>query len=90
MACKGESGPAENWLEFKRTTRITSLTSLAVMKRVMLRMTTPNGRVVKCTACSWWAPETEELGSADKAFEDHVCEDHPPLKKPGRLQSEIE
>jgi len=50
------------------------------MKRLMLRKTTPNGRVISCTACSWWAPVTEDDVAASKEFDAHVCIDHPPLK----------
>ena len=51
------------------------------MKRTMLQMKTANGRIVKCTVCSWWAPLTEELDSVYRAFEEHACEDHPRLKE---------
>lgn len=55
------------------------------MKRLMLQMRTPNGsRIVKCTHCSWWSPRTEDLGSVQKAFEEHDCVDHPLQKKPDK------
>jgi len=51
------------------------------MKRAKTWAMTPNGRVVACTACSWWVPVMgEDTGSAEKAFDTHTCADHPPLK----------
>ena len=33
-------------------------------------------------ACSWWAPVMgEDTSEAEKAFDAHVCADHPPLKE---------
>jgi hypothetical protein len=52
------------------------------MKRMMLRKRTPSGTILTCTACSWWAPLMEsDISAAIKTFDDHVCDDHPPLKQ---------
>jgi hypothetical protein len=51
------------------------------MKRVMEWKKTIGGRVVYCTACSWWAPVlSEDLEAITKEFDAHICADHPPLK----------
>jgi hypothetical protein len=47
-----------------------------------------SGRVVVCTACSWRAPMMgEDISSAEKEFDAHICADHPPLKNIPRRSS---
>jgi len=51
------------------------------MKRAMVRKRTPSGRVVACTACSWWVPMIGvHVSGAKKVFDAHVCADHPSLE----------
>ena len=51
------------------------------MKRAMEWKKTPGGRVVTCTACSWWIPVIgDDIEAPSKEFDAHVCADHPPLK----------
>jgi hypothetical protein len=55
------------------------------MKRAMVWKMMLSGRVVVCTACSWRAPMMgEDISSAEKEFDAHICADHPPLKNIGK------
>jgi hypothetical protein len=45
---------------------------------------TPNGKVVTCSDCSWWAPMmVDDKRVATKEFEAHDCAQHPPVKNIG-------
>jgi hypothetical protein len=47
------------------------------MKRAMVRRRTRRGRLVACTACSWWIPMIgTRLSISRKQFDKHICSDH--------------
>jgi len=55
------------------------------MKRLLEWKTTPSGKVVTCTLCSWWIPLIgDNMSAAAEEFDGHVCSEHPPVREMGK------
>jgi len=51
------------------------------VRRSMGTKTTPSGKAVTCTVCSWWAPMIgRDIRAAAEEFDAHICTAHPPVK----------
>lgn len=51
------------------------------VRRSMGTKTTPSGKAVTCTVCSWWAPLIgRDISVAAEEFDAHICAAHPPVK----------
>ena len=51
------------------------------VRRSMGTKTTPSGKAVTCTVCSWWAPMIgRDIGAPAEEFDAHICTAHPPVK----------
>ena len=51
------------------------------VRRSMGTKTTPSGKAVTCTVCSWWTPMIgRDIRAAAEEFDAHICTAHPPVK----------
>lgn len=51
------------------------------VRRSMGTKTTPSGKAVTCTVCSWWAPMIgRDISAAAEEFDAHICAVLPPVK----------
>jgi hypothetical protein len=88
-----DSNPVEQALEDEmncydsRTSRANQKLETVPMKptpevrRSMGTKTTPSGKAVTCTVCSWWAPMIgRDIRAAGEEFDAHICAAHPPVK----------